>query len=77
MGWFCVCVCDMSESCLHIASMQLRAVLSRAKCENGASSKIVLFVTGRMGVIDVERENEEKSVEKRAEGGQQHSVLWD
>lgn len=43
----CVCVCIMAESSLQIASMQPRAVSSRAKCEDWASSKIVLFVTGR------------------------------
>lgn len=45
----------MAESSLQIASMQLRAVPSRGKCENGASSEIVLFVTGRK-VIDGKRQ---------------------
>lgn len=41
-------------------------VPSRAKCENGASSKIVLFVTGRKGgVIDEERLEMNRSLCKR------------
>lgn len=59
--------------------MRLRTVLSGAKCENGALTKIVLFVTGRKEGGDGwrEGENEQKSVEERAEGGQKHSILWD
>lgn len=49
-------VCILAESSLQIASMQLKSVPSRAKCENGASSKIILFVTGRK-VIDGKRQN--------------------
>lgn len=65
----------MGESSLQIASMQPRTVLSRAKCENGALTKIVRFVTGRKGVMDGERQKMNTSLWRR-EGGQQHSILW-
>lgn len=42
--------------------MQSRAVLSRAKSENGASSKIVRFMTGRKRVIDGEREKMKRNL---------------
>lgn len=58
-------VCVTSENSLWIASMQLRTVLSRAKCENGALTKIVIFVTGRKGVIDGEREKMNTSLWER------------
>lgn len=46
---------------------------SRAKCENGASTKIVLFVTAWKGVMDGERQKMNTSLWRR-EGGQQHSI---
>ncbi len=45
------CVCFIGESSPQTASIKPRTVQSRAECENGALTKIVIFVTGRKGVI--------------------------
>lgn len=63
-GCVSVCVCIRAESSLQIACIKLRTVLSRAKCENGALTKIVFFVAGRKGVIDGEREKMNRSLRR-------------
>lgn len=70
------CVCFIGKSGLQTVSIQLRTVLSRAKCKNEALTKIVIYVTGRKDVMDGEKEKMNRGLWKR-ERGQPHSVLWD